>query len=476
MIDKDIVENHIDSGRECDYLDFKIDIYDFSSQTSKEDFIVDVLSFANSHCLDDKYIIIGVGVCKDGHKKFKNIDLSKVQDGANYQSLITNNIEPTIIVDFELIDYSSTQFGVFRISKTNRDRPYCLSKQYGKLPKGFIRIRKGEQNAEVTRRDYDLFYKEKMANSISDLKVVGLIDNGIIEGFAINMYNYEFSVSKLVEKITEDISEVNKIIIDEPSSRVVFGSRIKISDEEAKIIREYANYNNVHLNPNFFELGNLSETPYPLGGYHYIGGEEAKKKIGLIHKIFDNIHRKHEVEKLRTELDKMHFVELAIQNIGKVFDSDIKVSITIPKKGFFDYKNFPVPYENTIEDFLKVHIVDSIFDIKKRKGISSYRELERRSIPTQPTSISLPTGRTSSPSYKSMKDYYYDLIEYKSGYEIIYNDDYVTISYIQKDIKPNEIISFPCRIFLNEDIDKIEYSINTKYNPNILNGTISICK
>jgi len=49
----DCIENEIESSR----FDFKKDIYDFSIIESKQDFLTDIISFANSHIEGDKYII-----------------------------------------------------------------------------------------------------------------------------------------------------------------------------------------------------------------------------------------------------------------------------------------------------------------------------------------------------------------------------------------------------------------------------------
>lgn len=159
------IEKEIESGN----FDFKKDIYDFTNIHNKQDFLTDVLSFANSHSNGDKFIITGVKLYSDGHRDLEGITESKIKDGADYQSLINDNIEPSIIIDFDIIDYQDNKYGIFCIKQENDDRPYLLSKKYEKLEKGFIKIRKGQKNEFVTRRDFDIFYKSKFSNETRDI-------------------------------------------------------------------------------------------------------------------------------------------------------------------------------------------------------------------------------------------------------------------------------------------------------------------
>ena len=166
------IENEIENS----YYDFKKDIYDFSIQKNKEDFLVDVIAFANNHSKGNKYIITGVKLQEDNSRTFEGITESKIKDGADYQSLVNDNIEPNVIIDFKILDYNGKKFGIFRINDENNDPPYFLSKQYGNLPKGFIKIRKGQKNEFVNRRDFDLFYNEKTNNEISNISLKGIIN------------------------------------------------------------------------------------------------------------------------------------------------------------------------------------------------------------------------------------------------------------------------------------------------------------
>lgn len=473
MIDKDVVINHIDYGIECDYLDFKSDIYDFQNQFVKEDFIVDVMSFANAHCKDDKYIITGVKLDKIGTKKLNGIDISKVQDGADYQSLITNNIEPTIIVDFNIVDYGGNQFGVFKIAKENRDRPYCLSKQYCKLQKGFTRIRKGQQNVEVLRKDYDLFYKEKEETNQSDIHVKGFTDGKKTDTFELKKYKPIFDNTNSQNFIKKKIDKVNSIVVSSRSnSPCMLGTYATISDDEKQLIENYANSNNIALNSDFFKLGNLNYFNTPFTSTTFYGTDDEKIKYDLLNEISDDIIGYLSREKFMKEMTDLYYTELVIDNIGKIFDEDIEVCLTIPKKGFLKFRDFPVPYGKAIDTVIDNNVLNYFMGIEKNKNVSQYREKDRRINPIAPTSYKLPIGGWAAPDYESKREYYYELIECEADYEIIETDDEIILKYLQKDIKPNETITFPSKIVFTDLIDKIEYTVKTKHNPNVMSGEI----
>lgn len=78
---------------------------------NKQDFLIDILSFANSHSTGDKHIITGVKLYKDGYRDFVGITESKLQDDADYQGLINDNIESSIVIDFMLLTIMIKKYG-----------------------------------------------------------------------------------------------------------------------------------------------------------------------------------------------------------------------------------------------------------------------------------------------------------------------------------------------------------------------------
>ncbi len=130
----DLIEN----GFENDFLDFKLEMYDFSNENKKKDFLVDMLSLANSAYKGDRYIIIGA---RDMPKRIiKGINKEEIKDSATYQQFINENIEPSINFTLINLKYGNKEFLVFKIQYNTLDRPYIVKKDYSNLLKGSCRI------------------------------------------------------------------------------------------------------------------------------------------------------------------------------------------------------------------------------------------------------------------------------------------------------------------------------------------------
>ena len=249
------IENEIENS----YYDFKKDIYDFSIQKNKEDFLVDVIAFANNHSKGNKYIITGVKLQEDNSRTFEGITESKIKDGADYQSLVNDNIEPNVIIDFKILDYNGKKFGIFRINDENNDPPYFLSKQYGNLPKGFIKIRKGQKNEFVNRRDFDLFYNEKTNNEISNISLKGIINKNSSDTFEIERFQNKIDFEKCENEIYKLIGKISEIQLERSSkSSLKFGNELYVDQEDIDTIRKYAQKSSIILKEDFFDIGYIT--------------------------------------------------------------------------------------------------------------------------------------------------------------------------------------------------------------------------
>jgi hypothetical protein len=220
-ITMDRISNLINSGYECEYLDFK------EKQYSKEkymDFIADIMAMANSRHGDDKYIIIGVKDRPEG-KEIKGINPVDFIDSSNYHQVVLNNIEPEIQFDYFKYDYNGSVLGVFRIYNTD-NKPYMLKKKYQRLYEGFCLIRKGSMNAIAKRSDYDYMYRKHGTLEVKFLEdtlhgVHDLDGCASIEVLLSNTTNYPITITAGVLNIIDE--QGNKL-----SHHPVFGMNHKI--------------------------------------------------------------------------------------------------------------------------------------------------------------------------------------------------------------------------------------------------------
>ncbi|MFL0194851.1 helix-turn-helix domain-containing protein [Clostridium sp. WILCCON 0269] len=158
MLDKELLMNLIQSGYESDFLDFKAKQY---NKDKYSDLIKDIMSMANAHYEGDKYIVIGIKYNPSGDKDVIGISDEQFVDVSVYQQIIMDNIEPEIKFDYIPFGYESKLIGIFKIYGQNNERPYMVKKQKQGLHIGQCYIRKGANNVNAVRNDFDIFYSLK---------------------------------------------------------------------------------------------------------------------------------------------------------------------------------------------------------------------------------------------------------------------------------------------------------------------------
>lgn len=463
------IKNEIESSN----LDFKKDIYDFNNSKEKQNFLVDVLSFANGHSSNDKYIITGVKLKPDGCRDIVGITESKIKDGSDYQSLITDNIEPSIIIDFDILEYNKLKFGIFKINGSNNDKPYLFSKKYGDLEKGFLKIRKGQKNDFITRRDLDTYYNAKFDSKQSSICLRGIDNDDLIEKFIVKKFNNNMDFDKLQEIIMKTYEDINNVFLEKSSNLYRLGSTIELKEEDIKNIKKYALINNIQLDDTFFDIGNISSMNVGMMTCNILGTESEKNKYELINQLEEITGIYNGLKEFYGSINDLFYVELAIENIGKKFDEDIEVEIKIAKEDFVICEDFPVPSNCIIERMLDDEIIDKFFKIKPNNKINSYTPKNFSVNPLKPVPFRMPSiiGNVK-PEYEEFIDYYIKYIKNLADYFIHKDEDYYYVKYTQKEIKPNEKIFFPSKLIFVKIPKCIEYEIKTKHNPNIMKGKI----
>lgn len=157
-MDKNLLFEIIKKNTESDYVDFKKEIYNFSREEQKEEFLKDILSMANSGHIGGKYIIFGVKE-ERGSKKVVGVDMERVKDQATYQQIIRENIEPDIEFVMEMFKIDDCGICCFIIN--GNDRPYIIKKKFRNINAGFSHKRVNTTRAPLLRRDLDEIYEEK---------------------------------------------------------------------------------------------------------------------------------------------------------------------------------------------------------------------------------------------------------------------------------------------------------------------------
>ena len=475
--EKDKLINMIENENENDFLDFKLELYDFKSADKKQDFLIDMMSLANSNYPGDRYIIIGV---RDLPKRIiKGIDEKEIKDSAIYQQFINENIEPAI--NFEIInfEYNDKNFLIYKIKYSILDKPYIIKKDYNNLMKGTCRIRKGSQNASITRYDLDLIYKNKNPVKESNIFIKCLENGEIYENLILQKFQYSLENNSEKEKIKEKIIEANKLLIDDYEYNGLIkiptlGSTIELEEDDIKIVNMFIEENSMKINKEFFDIGDVGYFSIMPGQGNYTGTKKSIEKYEILSEIIDDVKEYYQVLEYKRNLNNLYFIELVVSNSGNSHDELVDVRIQLPKDKIVLNGEFPVPQYEFLEKF-KGNIISTLYAIKESYNTNKYNPNSivnpQVHIPTPSIPIMLGTYRES---YESLKEDYLNEIDDYFDYELIEKGDMVILKHSQKLIKAKENLLFPCRIFLKEPIEKIQYTISSKFNDKIIEREINV--
>ena len=128
---------------ESSSLDFKKEQYLFSkaSDTLKSELLKDILGFANSYRRTEAYILIGVEEVRGGRSNVTGIQLDTHLDEHALQQFINNLVNTPIQFQYRAYEFEGKQVGVIKIEQ--QSRPFYLKKDYGKLKKNEVYVRRG---------------------------------------------------------------------------------------------------------------------------------------------------------------------------------------------------------------------------------------------------------------------------------------------------------------------------------------------
>ena len=129
-------------------LDFKREQYVFVSgnEYQKSELLKDILAFSNAWRRSEAYILIGVEEVKGGRSRPLGI-VSELDD-AQLQQFVNSKTQKPIDFNYKTVLIDGLKVGIIRIPL--QSRPYYLEKDYGKLKRHVVYIRRGSSTDEAS--------------------------------------------------------------------------------------------------------------------------------------------------------------------------------------------------------------------------------------------------------------------------------------------------------------------------------------
>lgn len=138
-------------------LDFKKEQYRFSNATKedKSELLKDILGFANAWRRAGAYILIGVEEARGVKSIVHGVD-SQLDDHA-LQQFVNSLTNRPIQFHYRTAVLEHKKIGVIHIEE--QDRPIFLNRDYGKLEKGKVYVRRGSSTDPTTPADPDEIFR-----------------------------------------------------------------------------------------------------------------------------------------------------------------------------------------------------------------------------------------------------------------------------------------------------------------------------
>lgn len=494
--EKNIIENQIEYFNKTmgDKLGIRLELKHWSTDSYSQSGS-DVQDLLNKQFIDDADMIIGIFANRIGTptESYESGTVEEILEAIKNKKQVFLYFSDVPVKTSE-IDLDQKQ-SVIEFRERVKEEKLAYFKEYDS-PEEFEEIILSDLSLyflDLDRASDDKDFHSR--KSKSNLRVKAIKNGKAVEG--LESHNIAESIKKIPQEIKQNIEsnfdKVNSLYLSpkqkesKPTNSIgtnafssLQGSWIggkkdfELSDEIVSKISSYAEAEEIHLENNFFVLGELSKTKQLdmlNGGYKWSvsGSKDEEEKYILIKEIYEDISRLEEWLELAGDLESLHFVSLCISNEGKVYDTKITVKISLEKSNFVDLTELPIPGPYIIDEVNKNDLVDILFGSVKSSEVSEYSDVGLSQVPNLNFSSINPTYVES---YQDKVKRLIDNIDSIKGYELFENEDSYILEYYFEEIKQHTAVSFPSKIVLNSDDSIINYEIISRENPDIVEGIL----
>lgn len=481
------VKELIDCHGECDYLDFKEEDY---HKDNKVELVKDIIAFANSHSIRNKYIIIGIkeenNICQD----IIGIDNKKVRDEAEFQQIIKTYIKEDLKVEYKIVDIDGKELLVIKIPVSNNEnRPFMVKTQIKYLKENEIYIRKGSMTSLANRKDLEYMFKK---NKTSKLVVQSYLDGELSNKIQVSEVNSRIEKYKQekFEQLKQFVDEINKLKGNKFSfgigeSFLISDEVVKIDEDKEKFIKKGLNDLNIEYDNLIFEFKNIRwKTTFNGGGLNPIsrtlyGDKDEIDRYWKLKDLDSYMLEYLAINYYFKGLPQIYNTNLVLANIGDYLDEDIELKLIIDKEIFI--KNDVFIVDDSVIKYLGNMYNDLREEFIECPRISSIDEYYYPSVSTAnvtPPLIPSYIGTMCSyePTYldklKDMADEFKDDLENIFVDSIYEENEKVIIKTDFKKMMQNKSMFLEAKLLFKSDKIKVDYEIRSKNNSTTIYGTI----
>lgn len=481
------VKELIDCHGEGDYLDFKEEDY---HKENKIELVKDVIAFANSHSIRNKYIIIGIkeenNICQD----IIGIDKEKVRDEAEFQQIIKTYIKEDLIFEYKIINIDGKDLLVIKIPATNNaNRPFMVKTQIKYLKENEIYIRKGSMTTLANKKDLTYMFKE---NKSSKLIVQSYLDGKLSNRVQISELNskiekYKEEKFKQLKKFVDEINNLkgNEFSFGMEKSFLISDEVVKIEEDKEEFIKKGLENLKIEYDISIFEFKNIKwKTTFNGGGLSPInktlyGDKDEIDRYWKLKNLDSYMLEYLAINYYFKGLPRIYNTNLVLANIGDYFDEDIELKLIIDKEIFI--KNDVFIIDDSVNKYLGNMYNDLREDFIKCPRISSIDEYYYPSVSTpNVTQPHIPPYIGAMCSYEPtyLDKLRYKADEFKDNLESVFVDsiyeenEKIIIKADFKKIMQNKSMFLEAKLLFKNDKIKIDYEIRSKNNSKTIYGTI----
>ena len=293
-------------------------------------------------------------------------------------------------------------------------------------------------------------------------------------------------------RVQETLSQIAKATKDFASlgNSLFTEKECEVDGLTKKLITDYCEKYQISINSDFYNVeGLVSKTSVlnaqsVLSGYSQEstlhGNETLKEKYLLIEELGLKIQEFEDYFSFFNEYFKLNLIDLVVSNVGKKYDENIILKISMPKNTVVKPDMLPIPgiHADSIWNSTG-NLCNYLYGSEVNSNVKSYINPQGNMI--NPEVFNNLKNTPLPLLFRTVQDDYDDAIyDYKREiernfpYEYFFENERDIIKFEIKELGPNVAMSFPSKLIYAGDIEEIEYEIISKYQSDVIKGKIII--